>query len=232
LRRFFCAGRFLCFYSGGWPPACGFLVTAPAAPRDRRAGHNKKTCSRMKHGFLTIRGPGGSPYALGQPMHVYNRGEFLAVLDPVPLLRDGTEIHLEAFDPQPIVKAEGRHVGRFIFLEVCAFVTENFPQVQAISVTFSRQIDLFGGAAQLAAARAQTLLRIGATDVHISSQVDGHAGRFVVNGLWHYNQQNLEALHQVLEEERATFRARPIGSILKDRRTMMDRFRHVVLGRR
>jgi len=167
----------------------------------------------MKHGFLQIQGPAGQAYALGQPMHVFHQGQLLGVLDPVPLLRDGTEIHLEAFDPQPVVRAEGRHVGRYVFLEVCAFITEHFQQIQAISVTFARQVDLFGGAPQLAAARVQTLLRMGATDVHITSQAEGQGGRFVVAGMWHYNERNLKALHEILEEERASYRAKPIGAI-------------------
>lgn len=166
----------------------------------------------MTPGFLRITGPEGAPYALGQPMYVYDREQLLATLDPVPLRKSGTEIHVESFNPAQTVRDERRHVGRLIFLEICAFISENFPQIQAISFIFSRQVDVLGMGEQQAASRSETMSRIGALDVRITPKANAQPGHFVVSGVWAYTEHNYEALRTVLEEERALYRSRPIGS--------------------
>jgi hypothetical protein len=166
---------------------------------------------------LRITGPQATPYQLGQPMHVYDGNILLAVLDPVPVRNAGTEIHIEAFRPTRVVREERRHVGRLIFLEICAFIAEHFHQIQAISFAFSRQIDTLGGGAQQAVARTQVMERIGAVNVQMAPRADIKPGHFVVSGVWAYSGRNLAALHAVLECERALYRAQPIQAGAKDR---------------
>ena len=182
-------------------------------------------------GILKITGPDSAPYALGQPIHVYDHDLLLATLDPVPLRKSGTEIHIEAFKPTRIVRQERRHVGRLIFLEICAFVAENFPQVQAISFIFSRQVDVLGGGAEQAAARSETMSRIGALDVRIAPKADARPGHFVVSGIWAYSERNYASLKRVLEEERALYREWPIGTRRRERGGMVARLRHLVSRR-
>jgi hypothetical protein len=182
-------------------------------------------------GILKITGPDSAPYALGQPIHVYDHDLLLATLDPVPLRKSGTEIHIEAFKPTRIVRQERRHVGRLIFLEICAFVAENFPQVQAISFIFSRQVDVLGGGAEQAAARSETMSRIGALDVRIAPKADARPGHFVVSGIWAYSERNYAALMVVLEEERALYRQSPIGTRRRGRGGVVTRLRHLVSRR-
>jgi hypothetical protein len=166
---------------------------------------------------LRITGPQAIPYQLGQPMHVYDGNILLAVLDPVPVRNAGTEIHIEAFRPTRVVREERRHVGRLIFLEICAFISEHFHQIQAISFAFSRQIDSLGGGLQLAASRAQVMERIGALNVQMTPRADAKPGHFVVSGVWAYSGRNLAALYAVLEDERALYRAQPIQAGANDR---------------
>jgi len=78
--------------------------------------------------LLAITGPGAVPYQLGQPMHVYDANVLLGTLDPVPVGNAGTEIHIEHFQPTRVVRDEQRHVGRLVFLEICAFISEHFHQ--------------------------------------------------------------------------------------------------------
>jgi hypothetical protein len=166
----------------------------------------------MTPGHLRITGPDAAPYVLGQPMQVYDHDQLLATLDPVPLRNNGTEIHVESFNPAQAVRDERRHVGRLIFLEICAFISENFPQIQAISFIFSRQVDVLGAGEQQAASRSETMSRIGALDVRITPKANAQPGHFVVSGVWVYSEPNYRALHAVLEEERALYRESPIGS--------------------
>ncbi|WP_218511850.1 hypothetical protein [Variovorax sp. dw_308] len=180
---------------------------------------------------LRITGPGAQPYALDQPMFVYDRNMLLATLEPVPLLKSGTEIHVESFNPTHLVRQDYRHVGRLIFLEICAFVSERFPQIQAINFAFSRRVDILGGGEQQAMERAEAMDRIGAINVRIRPKPNALPGHFVVSGVWAYSEQNVAALKQVLEEERALYRKRPIGSRTPDRSKVLGAIRQWVTGR-
>jgi len=182
----------------------------------------------MTTGTLKITGPRAAPYALGQPMYVYDHDRLLATLDPVPLRNSGTEIHVEAFNPARTVREERRHVGRLIFLEICAFISDNFPQIQAISFIFSRQVDVLGIGEAQAAARSETMSRIGALDVRITPKANAQPGHFVVSGVWAYSEQNYAAMKTVLAEERALYREWPIGSRRRARGGVVTRLRHLV----
>lgn len=185
----------------------------------------------MSPGKLEIKGPSRSPYVLGQPMYVYDGKQLLATLDPVPLRNNGTELHVEAFNPARAVREERRHVGRLIFLEICKHIADHFPQIQAISFMFSRQVDVLGGGEQQAAARSETMSRIGALDVRITPKANAHPGHFVVSGVWAYSERNYAALKLVLEEERAHYHARPIGTVKRKPSGVVDRLRHLVSRR-
>lgn len=166
---------------------------------------------------LRITGPEANPYELGLPMHVYDGSVLLGTLDPVPVLNMGTEVHVEAFTPTRVVRDERRHVGRLIFLEICAFVAEHFHQIQAISFVFTRRVDVLGGGAEQATSRAETVDRIGAVNVQITPKADALPGHFVVSGVWIYSERNLAALKLVLEEQRALYRATPIAAGARDK---------------
>lgn len=185
----------------------------------------------MTPGNLKISGPASAPYALGQPMHVYDHDMLLGSLDPVPVRKNGTEIHVEAFKPSRAVREERRHVGRLIFLEICAYISDNFPQIQAISFNFSRQVDVLGAGEQQAAARSETMSRIGALDVRITPKANAQPGHFVVSGIWAYSERNYAALQAVLAEERALYRDCPIGTRRRERGGVVARLRHLVSRR-
>lgn len=166
---------------------------------------------------LRITGPGAVPYQLGEPMHVYDASVLLGTLDPVPVGSSGTEIHIEHFQPTRVVRDEQRHVGRLVFLEICAFISEHFHQVQAISFAFTREVSLLGGGVQQAASRVETMDRIGAINVQIRPKADAVPGQFVVSGIWAYSESSMTALRVVLEEQRALYRARPISVGVSDK---------------
>ena len=185
----------------------------------------------MTSGLLRITGPNAEPYVLGRPIWVYAGADLLAKLDPVPLLKSGTELHIEAFEPTGAVREERRHVGRLIFLEICAFIVENFQQIQAISFVLSRQIDWMGNGTELAAVRSETMTRIGAMNVQITPKSDAKPGHFVVSGVWAYSERTHAALMAVLESERAKYSTRPIGSRTGESGGVVARLRHLVSGR-
>ena len=185
----------------------------------------------MKPSLVRITGPDAEPYTLGRPMWVYAGEDLLARLDPVPLLRSGTELHIEAFEPTDLVREEKRHVGRLIFLEICAFIVENFQQIQAISFVLSRQIDAMATGAVLAASRSETMTRIGAVDVQISPKSDAKPGHFVVSGIWIYSERTHAALLGVLDKERANYAGRPIAARGPESGGVVARLRHLVSRR-
>lgn len=181
---------------------------------------------------LRITGPEATAYQLGRPMYVYDGSVLLATLDPVPVRNVGTEIHIEAFTPTRVVREEQRHVGRLIFLEICAFISEHFHQVQAISFVFSRRIDILGAGTQQAAARAETMDRIGASNVKITPKADAQPGHFVVSGVWIYSESNLAALHTVLQEQRAIYCERPLAAGARDKPGLRAALQRLVPRRR
>jgi hypothetical protein len=165
--------------------------------------------SHMNCTQIRITGPNGAHYQLGDPMYVYAGALLLGTLDPVRVLNDGTQIHIEPFTPTQVVLDEQRHIGRLIFFEICAFVSEHFSQIQLISFAFARPITSLGGPAQQAGSRAAAMERIGVEDVRITPV---SSGAHVVSGTWAYSEKNLAALHLALAEQRAIFAANPIAS--------------------
>ena len=181
---------------------------------------------------LRITGPGAVPYQLGQPMHVYDANVLLGTLDPVPVGNAGTEIHIEHFQPTRVVRDEQRHVGRLVFLEICAFISEHFHQVQAISFAFTREVGILGGGIQQAAARVETMDRIGAINVQIRPKADALPGQFVVSGIWVYSESSMSALRVVLEEQRALYRERPITVGVADKPGVRAALRRLISRRK
>jgi len=159
-------------------------------------------------------------------MHVYAGALLLATLDPVRVLNDGTQIHIEPFAPTQVVLDEQRHIGRLIFFEICAFISEHFPQIQLISFSFARPITSLGGPAQQAGSRAAALERIGVEDLRITPV---SSGAHVVSGSWAYSENNLAALHAALAEQRAIFAADPITG---DKGGIVGAIRRLVARRR
>ncbi|SEB24431.1 hypothetical protein SAMN05444680_12064 [Variovorax sp. YR216] len=156
---------------------------------------------------IKITGPHGLPFKLGGPMQVFEGRTLLGTLDPVEVLKDGTEVHIEAFIPTQVVLNERRHVGRLIFFEICAYITEHFPQIQAISFAFGRPIDALGRPAEQAASRASAMERIGVVNITVTPLTQGV---HVVSGVWPYSEANRVALQTALEKQRAIFREKPI----------------------
>ena len=187
--------------------------------------------SSMTFKKLRITGPGAAPYQLGQAMHVYDANVLLGTLDPVQVRACGAEIHVEHFAPTRVVREEQRHVGRLVFLEVCAFVSEHFHQIQAISFAFTREVGVLGGGAQQAAARVETMARIGATDLRVQPKADALPGQFVVSGVWAYGESSIAALRAVLEEEREIYRKHPIVVGAADKPGVRAALRRLVSGR-
>lgn len=181
---------------------------------------------------LRITGPGAVPYQLGQPMYVYDANVLLGTLSPVPVSQSGTQIHIEHFEPSRVVRDEGRHVGRLVFLEICAFISEHFHQVQAITFAFTREVHILGGGIQQAASRVETMARIGAIDVQIRPKADALPGQFVVSGIWAYSASSIAALRAVLEEQRALYRERPISIGVGDKPGMRAALRRLISGRK
>lgn len=159
------------------------------------------------HG-IRITGPHGTPYELGQPMLMSACRLPLGRVDPVRLRNRGTEVHLERFVPTPLMQAEPRNVGAWLFYEACAHLARFHPQVQLISFESSRPMPGMGDPALQAAARVAALERIGAIDIQVRPL---QSGEILVSGAWAYNERNLRDLDAVLDEQRAIYRDAPIG---------------------
>jgi hypothetical protein len=129
------------------------------------------------------------------------------------------------------VRDEQRHVGRLVFLEICAFIAEHFHQVQAISFAFTRDVSILGGGIQQAAARMETMDRIGAINVQIRPKADALPGQFVVTGIWAYSESSMAALRVVLEEQRTLYRDRPIAVGVADKPGVRAALRRLISRR-
>ena len=160
----------------------------------------------MTRAKLRITGPNHSPYVLGAPMYLYDGPVHIATLDPVPVNREGTEVHIEHFTPMPVVTQQKMEISKLALVEMVYFVAENFTSVQAISLALSRQVEGYGDGMRLAGARSTFLQSLGASHILIAPKPNAeHMGHFVVSGLWEYNPTNLQALAAVLQHEREIY---------------------------
>lgn len=159
---------------------------------------------------IHITGPRRAVYRLGSPMYVYEGRVLLATLDPVRVHKNGTELHIDDFLPTRPVLEERRPIGRWMFFELCAFVAEHHPQIQAIRFAFSRPLGAPGRPAEHAAGRALAVERVGAVDIKVEQLA---SGAHEVSGIWPYSERNLAALKTALEEQRAIFRKHPIAGV-------------------
>jgi hypothetical protein len=154
--------------------------------------------------FLT--GPKGSAYRLGDALEVHDRGRHLGSLDPVEVSPDRSEVHIGRFVPSAQA-GEQRRFGALLLLELTLFLAERFAGIQSVHFTLTREIELHGDGALVAAARVELLRRIGAVNVTAHPKPDpGRPGNFVVQGVWSYTEDNLFALRAALQEERDLFR--------------------------
>lgn len=162
----------------------------------------------MTRAKLRITGPHSSPYVLGEPMYLYDGSLHIATLDPVPVNREGTEVHIEHFSPTATVTQQKLEISKLALVEMVYFIAENFTSVQAISLSLSRQVEGYGDGMRLAGARSAFLQSLGASHIVIAPKPNAeHMGHFIVSGLWEYNPVNLEALISVLQRERDTYYA-------------------------
>lgn len=145
-------------------------------------------------------------------MHVHDGEVLVCTLDPVPVSPSGDEIRIEHTSPASNGLSEAHHLSRLVFLEICAFVAENFDQVQAVSFAFSRPLSILAGGAQDAADRAEVMHRIGVEDVQVAPKPSSFPGHFIVTGVWVYSERNLAALNEVLHELRGLYQHRPVGT--------------------
>lgn len=185
----------------------------------------------MNYQNIRITGPNAGKYELGQPMLVFDGHTLIATLDPVPLLNMGTEIHVEAFTATEAMRGESRHVGRLIFLEICAFIAQHFEQIQAISFVFSRRVAFTEGDVEQATDRAMTMEKIGAINVRVTPNSEARPGHFVVSGIWIYSERNLAALKILLDAQRAAMRNAPPATPQQDTASLAATLRRLVTRR-
>jgi hypothetical protein len=156
---------------------------------------------------LRCGGPDLAPYALGEPMYVYDRIAHLGTLDPVHVTHRGTNVHITRFVATQFAKTGRRNFDPLVLLEVISFISERFDAVQTVSFSLGSEVESYEDGMKIASARSALLQRIGAHSVTISPQSDSVArGNFVVRGVWAYNERNLAALGQCLRREREIYR--------------------------
>ena len=161
------------------------------------------------HSLLRFTGPNGVPYQLGDAICVCVDRSVVATIG-VALLKNGTEIEVGAFEATPLLRDDERNIGALIFYEMCAFVAEQFAQVQAIHFLFSRPIGVLGPPRSQAATRVAVAERIGAVDIQVTPLA---SGGYAVRGVWPYSEANVAALHEALASQRALY---PAGSVAPD----------------
>ena len=139
-------------------------------------------------------------------MYLYDGSLHVATLDPVPVNREGTEVHIEHFTPTAVVTQRKLEISKLALVEMVYFIAENFTSVQAISLSLSRQVEGYGDGMRLAGARSTFLQSLGACHIVIVPKPNAeHMGHFIVSGLWEYNPVNLQSLASVLEHERSAY---------------------------
>lgn len=171
------------------------------------AGGAAKQSHTMRLGqqHFQITGPGKRGYRLGDPMHVFDDGRLLGIVDPVLVSEDLSEVHVEHFTPTDFVRSADFHIGRLVFLEICAFLCGNFQSVGSITFVLSRKVDVLGTGMHQALSRAETITRMGATDIKIGPKPDRMPGQFAISGVWLYSDRTLSALMTILDEERRSY---------------------------
>jgi hypothetical protein len=156
-------------------------------------------------------------------MLLYDGSTHIGTLDPMPVNREGTEVHIEHFTPTSVVSQQKLEISKLALVEMVMFVAENFTAVQAISLSLSRQIEGYGDGMRLAGARSAFLQSIGASHILITPKPDAeHMGHFVVAGLWEYNPANLAALASVLAAEREAYYGGREAAAARERLPRLD----------
>jgi hypothetical protein len=165
---------------------------------------------------LQLTGLHGSAYRLGDPLEVHDRGRHLGSLDPVEVSADRSEVRISRFVPSPEA-GERRRFGALLLVELTWFLVERFPGIQAVHFSLTREIEMHGDGAMVAAARVELLRRIGAVQVSAHPKPDSQPGNFVVQGVWPYTEHNVIALRAALLEQREIFREQPADHLPKRR---------------
>ena len=186
----------------------------------------------MKLNELRIGGRGFAPFALGEPMYVYDGELLLGTLDPVQVTHGGSNVHITRIVPTQLARTGKRTFDPLVLLETISFIAGRFPAVQTVSFSLRSEVASYEEGMKIASARSTLLQRIGTDRVTISPQSDSAApGNFVVHGVWIYNERNLATLGQCLQRERAIYRDREAAAGReKARQSLRGRFRRWLWG--
>lgn len=159
---------------------------------------------------LHLTGPQGCPYVLGEPIEVYDGSSLIGRVQSVTLSPGGDELRVENFLTTDFADFRAKALPKLVLAEVVSFIAERYPSIHAIGIELSRDIEGFEGReATLASVRAEILQSIGTDNVRIAPKPHaGQAGHFAVTGVWHYHAASVAALAEVLQAQRAAFRAR------------------------
>lgn len=185
---------------------------------------------------LTIRGPEGGPFAPGDAMHLHCVWGFLGELTPTfTRAGNGSVMHIDRFEPSPLVLNDTRNLGAWLLYEICAFMCDELPGVKALRFTLSRPLEGLGTASEQVLMRLEVLDRIGAEGIRFSART---AAMHVIEGAWRPTTDHRERLAAALAEHRAALRRTPLQAVeetdtssfsttLRDR---LDSVRRLVAG--
>ena len=159
----------------------------------------------MSLGKLFISGPHGA-YRPGESILVRDGDVFLGTVEPPETSRNGRSVHFGHFEPSPSVRESERQFGPLMLVEVVSFIAQQFPDIETIRFTLTRQVEMHGDGLKVAMARLAQLERIGAADLHMRPRPDSAIpGNFVVQGVWEYTAPNLAALAAELDSQRSAY---------------------------
>jgi hypothetical protein len=159
---------------------------------------------------LTLTGPNGRTYVLGDPIEVYDERTLIGKIHSVMIGANGSEVLLENFWTVDFADFRAKALPKLVLAEVVTFIAQRSLAISAVGIELSRALEEYEGQeARLATARSENLHSIGARDIRITPKPHGsEVAHFCVTGIWHYDSASVAALAKALEKERAAYGVR------------------------
>ncbi|MEJ8852870.1 hypothetical protein [Variovorax rhizosphaerae] len=163
---------------------------------------------------LTLTGPNGRSYVLGDPIEVYDEETLIGRVLSVTTSANGSEVRIKNFWTVDFGDFRAKALPKLVLAEVVTFIADRSVAISAIGIELNRALEEYkGNEARLATARSETLQSIGARDIRITPKPNGtDVAHFSVSGIWHYDSVSVAALAQALGKERAAYRDRKAAS--------------------
>ncbi|VWX58628.1 hypothetical protein VARIO8X_140030 [Burkholderiales bacterium 8X] len=146
-----------------------------------------------RDGALTLTGADRGPYALGEPMWLWDEQEPVGTVYDIAHVAETRQLRLGGFRYADSSAARRSSVRRLLLFEVVSHVVRTMPQIDSIYITLNHRLGDHQSGPEVANARSRLLRAMRAEEIRVIPG-GGVGGDMAVEAIWRRAPAHLSAL--------------------------------------